>query len=131
MTNDTLRSANSTVPPVPRDSATGLAVGLSLLLLFVLVAVALACKLSSKIWTALRFGEKRRQKNVEVAAAEEPQSPSQRYCSLDTEPPAGQQPIYENLNTQPGGNKERPASTVSPKRSVIVLTFTSCSVFCL
>lgn len=116
MTNETLLSANSTVPPVPRDSSTGLAVGLTISLLLVVGAVALAYKCRSKIMAMLPFGKKREQKNVEVDVAEAPQAVSHRYSSLGRQQSVGQQPIYENLTAQPSGYKERPANTVSEKR---------------
>lgn len=116
MTNNTLLNANSTQPPVPHDSSTGLAVGLTLLLLFVVVAVALAYKWRSKIMTTMQFGKKRQQKNLEVDVADVPQAASHRYSSLDRQQSTGQQPIYENLTAQTSGYKEHPANTVSEKR---------------
>lgn len=116
MTNDTFFSANSTVPPVPHDSYTGLAVGLTFLLLVVVVAIALVYKCRSKIMTLLQFGKERQQKNLEVDVEEVPQAVSPRYSSLDRQQSTGQQPIYENLTAQTSGYKEHPANTISEKR---------------
>ncbi|KAL7387606.1 hypothetical protein ABVT39_026076 [Epinephelus coioides] len=106
--NDTFVHGNETARLAP-SSNLGLAVGLTLFFLILAIVVGvIVYKYHSEMRNMLESLQTRSQKKEDYT--ETPQDDSHHYTSMMREQPAGQTPIYENLN-RTGPN--RPAANTS------------------